>query len=360
MKTKKSKTLFALRKGFTLLLSICLAVTAIAAAGSISASAETNTIQKRALAVSAPLSSGDWFANNANAFEKAFEHIGVPTETFISTVGTKESIFSAIQSAFSGSDENDINYLLLSSHGSAEGMALNPFVTYAEIRECLDSIPGDFIVMVSCCGSGGAITASSLSEQNEVTSEDSDFTSEAIMNAFLFGSPDGVMPMSGELADSPKYTVFCSTAANETAYAFSNHVCSYAVRGWLFSTGYDAYTDTFIAVTTDTNNDEIITASEFHMGAYDYVTPIFENDEHPQHPCYYSRYECISVIYSDYPLGDITMDNCINDDDLQAIRNILVHIGTYTDRQMQLADLNGDGNVNLQDLTAMRKYLADF
>lgn len=359
MKTKKSKTRFVLKKGFALLLSLCLAVSAMAAVGSISASAETDTIEKRALAISAPPSEGQWFSNNAIAFKKAFEHIGVTTDTFISTVGTKQSIFSAIQSAFGDSDNNDMNYLLLSSHGSAEGMALNPWVTYSEIRDYLDTIPGYFIVMVSCCGSGGAITSNSVSGATEVASEESDFTSDSVMNEFLYGSADGVVTEGGELANSPKYTVFCSTSANEVAYG-DRYKCSYAVRGWLFSTGYDAFSDNFIDVNTDSNGDGIISAREFHNGAYEYVVPMNELRKDPQHPCYYSRYECISVVYSDYPLGDVTMDNCINDDDLDKLRKYLTHWFDFTDREKQLADLNADGKVNLMDLTCMRKYLANY
>lgn len=347
MKTKKSKTLFALRKGFALLLSICLAVTTIAAAGSISASAETNTIVKRGLAVVSP--SDTFFSNDATAYKTALEHLGIGTTKYVNTSETKEAVVAAINSAFSGSDDNDINYLLLEGHGNIPIIDLHPVFYYSEIREILDEIPGHFVVMIMACHSGSAIDTTAAQSVSNISETD---IAQSIIDSFLFSDDGETVAASGALADSSKYTVFCSSLSSELSWAYVGGY-SMAMLAWANAIGYNPSNGNYVQW-NDTNNDNVLVPSEIHDFAYDYTLSLRDD----QHMCYYSKYSFDSVFYVDYPLGDITMDNCINDDDLQAIRNILARIGTYTERQMQLADLSGDGKVNLSDLTAMRKYLA--
>ena len=353
MKTKKSKTRFVLKKGFALLLSLCLAVSAMAAVGSISASAETDTIEKRGLAVVSP--SDSFFSNDATAYKTALEHLGISTTKYVNTAQTKAAVVSAINSAFSGSDDNDINYLLLEGHGNVPIINLHPIFNYSEIREILDAIPGHFVVMIMACYSGSAIDTNATRAVSSVSDTN---TAQSIMDSFLFSTNSEVAASSGEvaassgvLADSAKYTVFCSSLSSEVSWAYRDNY-SIAMLAWANALGYNPSSGNYTQW-NDTNNDNVLVPSEIHNYAYNYTQNLHDD----QHMCYYSMYPFESVFYQDYPLGDVTMDNCINDDDVLKIRKHIAKQFDLTPREKQLADVNFDSKVNMLDVLNIRKFL---
>lgn len=74
------------------------------------------------------------------------------------------------------------------------------------------------------------------------------------------------------------------------------------------------------------------------------------------------RYTCQVADVTTEPTGvlrgDINGDGDVTINDLLAMRQYLAGNITLTDSQMQAADLNKDNDVTINDLLAMRQYLA--
>ena len=62
----------------------------------------------------------------------------------------------------------------------------------------------------------------------------------------------------------------------------------------------------------------------------------------------------------DNAIGDTNLDGNININDVTAIQRHLAEIELLTEVQLDLADTNGDGEINISDATHLQKYLAGF
>lgn len=72
----------------------------------------------------------------------------------------------------------------------------------------------------------------------------------------------------------------------------------------------------------------------------------------------YAKQE-ITVKGSEAVLGDVNGDENINAQDVQMIRNYILEKTTLTEAQMNAADVNKDGKVNAQDVQKLRNYLME-
>ena len=77
----------------------------------------------------------------------------------------------------------------------------------------------------------------------------------------------------------------------------------------------------------------------------------------------------ITVTYNDfsatfavnvYALGDTNLDGRINICDITAIQRHLAETEPFSDEQLALADTNGDGAVTIDDATHLQMYLAEY
>ena len=66
------------------------------------------------------------------------------------------------------------------------------------------------------------------------------------------------------------------------------------------------------------------------------------------------------LINRENQIGDTNLDGNININDVTAIQRHLADIELLTDEQIALADTNGDGNVDITDATHLQKYLAEY
>ena len=64
--------------------------------------------------------------------------------------------------------------------------------------------------------------------------------------------------------------------------------------------------------------------------------------------------------FSQYKLGDINFDGHVNVNDVTALQRHLANIMILTSDQLAVADANGDGVVDINDATHLQKYLAEF
>ena len=61
-----------------------------------------------------------------------------------------------------------------------------------------------------------------------------------------------------------------------------------------------------------------------------------------------------------FQIGDTNLDGIINIRDVTAIQRHIAEIELFTEEQLSLADTNGDGVVDINDATHLQKYLAEF
>ena len=66
------------------------------------------------------------------------------------------------------------------------------------------------------------------------------------------------------------------------------------------------------------------------------------------------------VVYSADDVGDTNLDGYININDVTAIQRHLADIELLTDEQLAVADANGDGVVDINDATYLQMYLAEY
>lgn len=59
-------------------------------------------------------------------------------------------------------------------------------------------------------------------------------------------------------------------------------------------------------------------------------------------------------------IGDTNLDSRINVNDVTAIQRHLADLETFTEEQLTVADTNGDGNVDIADATHLQMYLAEY
>ena len=118
----------------------------------------------------------------------------VTRATDLSNQGLKD----AISSTFAGADDNDVSLLYIGTHGATGfasgekagrltmiGESGKEYMTIKELADCLNEIPGTFIVILDSCGSGAAI----LETSNAVGGEDgfdADAFNEAAISAFEY------------------------------------------------------------------------------------------------------------------------------------------------------------------------------
>ena len=59
-------------------------------------------------------------------------------------------------------------------------------------------------------------------------------------------------------------------------------------------------------------------------------------------------------------LGDATMDGKVDINDATALQRFVAEFEAPTERQKELGDVNRDGKVDVQDATMIQRYIAEF
>ncbi len=72
--------------------------------------------------------------------------------------------------------------------------------------------------------------------------------------------------------------------------------------------------------------------------------------------------DSVSIEYQEpkYQIADTNLDGNINVRDVTAIQRHLADLETFTEEQLAVADTNGDGNVDIADATHLQMYLAEY
>jgi len=179
---------------------------------------------------------------------------------------TEVQIKSAILSAFAGATENDVSLFYYSGHGmtSADEEQVgslvgvdSSYITAAELRSCLDAIPGRKIVIIDACHSGKLIGKSTA---GNTTAADAFNTS--FISAFSWRSRTN-------LAAGGYYVM---TAAHSSEYSYeatlgnnmSMGVFTYCLA---LGCGYNHMTGSLGSRTADADNDGVVNFYEAYVFA---------------------------------------------------------------------------------------------
>ncbi|HSK69699.1 MAG TPA: caspase family protein, partial [Candidatus Limnocylindria bacterium] len=131
-------------------------------------------------------------------------------------------ITSAISSAFSGADDDDISLFYYSGHGVTDtgtyagalvGVDIS-YLTTAQLASALSKVPGTVIVILDSCGSGAVIqskNATGAATAQEAVSQNPAAFNSAVLSAF-----SGFTAKSAEMATGSKFKVItaCSIATS--------------------------------------------------------------------------------------------------------------------------------------------------
>ena len=147
---------------------------------------------------------------------------------------------SAIKSAFSGADSNDVSLFFIATHGvtdvasgtyagelvtiGADGS--EEYMTLSELATCLKAVPGKVIVLLGSCGSGAAIISNGDGEVRFVPNYSDEAALQfcgAAIEAFaaadeLLPNEDGVAN-TGEFRES-KFYVMTAAAHQESSWGY--------------------------------------------------------------------------------------------------------------------------------------------
>ncbi len=139
---------------------------------------------------------------------------------------TANGILSAIPSAFSGADADDVSLFYYSGHGVvSEGTYAGAlvgvditYVTTAMLHSALSQVPGTVIVLLDSCGSGAAIQSKSMAvtggaETPPVVADSPGTFNSAVVSAFA-----GMTARSAEMGTGSKFKVITACAIATSAW----------------------------------------------------------------------------------------------------------------------------------------------
>lgn len=177
-----------------------------------------------------------------------------PYDVSVRTDLSADGICAAIRSTFGNAREQDVSLFFYSGHGAYPDGALcgvdDTYLPAAQLRACLDEIPGRKIVLVDACHSGALIGKSTASTSNSA------FIS-SFMSAFRSVS------RSTNLAASQYYVITAAHSSETSAEmydgtryfgAFTTALARGCGYDYLFAAPCENY--------ADTNQDGVITLQE--------------------------------------------------------------------------------------------------
>lgn len=200
-------------------------------------------------------------ANSVNAVGNTLENLSFDGSLFsVDTLqdASRDKVIAAIRNTFKDASDRDLSLFYITCHGYyADGitflqMADGSVLTAAELELALRSVPGEVVVMIDCCGSGGAIARSSTPD-DILSGIVTIFQGNAGSSAFL----------------SSKYKVIASAALEQDSYRVSFDetageagMATVFARALCEALGWDIDTASRSAMRADVNYDNSVTFTE--------------------------------------------------------------------------------------------------
>ena len=219
---------------------------------------------------------------------------------------SRSAIQSAIKSAFSGADSNDVSFFFIATHGVVDiatgseagelvtiekAGVTDGYLTLKDLATWLKAVPGKIIVVLGSCGSGAAIVSNgNCAFQLDASGESDAFFTEAVIRTFEEADKSVYRdePNTGEFRDS-KFYVLTAAAHQESSWGTESYSLNffpyYFVQGSCFvDDGLLTYSDgTHIPAGTmlaDDDGNKIITLNEIYEFCYDMAYGPYNGSEY--------------------------------------------------------------------------------
>ncbi|MFQ7233281.1 MAG: hypothetical protein ACLRPU_00280 [Enterococcus hulanensis] len=185
-------------------------------------SAFSGSLERRAVYLERDRTAQQSFVGTRMAEEEFSNRVDSYTEyQIIDTYNDKQTVINRIDAMFSKSKKEDINYLIINSHGDPNGIV---DFSYYELKNILDKYDGHFVIVISACHSGGAIEVFSEPKKNV----------------------------------NSTYNIYCSSAKNQYSFSMENGYAFFLANYFQDSLPNNYFSQLY----ADTNSDNVITASE--------------------------------------------------------------------------------------------------
>ena len=226
---------------------------------------------------------------------------------------TADGIKNAVAAAFAGAGENDISLFYYSGHGNIDGSLLGSDLqglTPAELRACLDTIPGRKVVIVDACYSGTLIQdaaeeqtdsepsmavvggetgngteAAAAENSNAAEAADSDSFTSSFLEAFSGGETQGRrLRARGALQNSSYFVMASCQASEESEEGYitsggSGRYMGYFTYALCAGCGWDGVANRECESLADANADGVVSFAE----AFGYASAWAEGRNAKQH-----------------------------------------------------------------------------
>ena len=186
----------------------------------------------------------------------------------------KRGLEGMFQRAFASATPSSYSYIYINCHGNTKGLNMamdgdrTTMVTYKELRQMLEKIPGTKVLFIESCHSGASIAARSMKPQTE-TAETAEQVNRAVIQAFA-ESPRVCTRRMGELR-RPQFRVLAACEKDQSAWGRGDDKGNIFTRAWCWALGIDPETlaerPYFPA---DRDNDSFVTLDDLvaYTGTY--------------------------------------------------------------------------------------------
>ncbi|MEG1954373.1 MAG: caspase family protein, partial [Hydrogenoanaerobacterium sp.] len=198
-------------------------------------------------------------------------------ETTMSIAKTMDTFIAKVKEAYSGSDEDDINYFYYSGHSESDGddsedseLSVNTLtdIPSGQLKAILDRCPGTYIIVLDTCFSGA------MASKNAGP----DFADDFARTFRNGGSARGAFEDGSVNAD--KYKLLLSSS--HYTLSFQSKKYGYHTLSTVLGAGQSYTNDSYNAYPADENNDKTVTLSEIYK--WDRATNVTSNVRaYPEH-----------------------------------------------------------------------------
>ncbi|MEG2876377.1 MAG: caspase family protein, partial [Hydrogenoanaerobacterium sp.] len=222
--------------------------------------------------VGAMLAKSDQFDSNEKNIVK------FDVETTMSIAKTMDTFIAKVKEAYSGSDEDDINYFYYSGHSGSDGkdgedsqLSVNTLtdIPSGQLKAILDRCPGTYIIVLDTCFSGA------MASKNAGP----DFANDFARTFRSGGSARGAFEDGSVNAD--KYKLLLSSSHYTVSYQIREKY-GFHTLSTVLGAGQSYKNDSYNAYPADENNDKTVTLSEIYK--WDRATNVTSNVRaYPEH-----------------------------------------------------------------------------
>ena len=257
-------------------------------------------------------------AANRTIMENMFKRNCI-TPTSIHNV-TLDVLKSTIEETFKDATDATYSYIYINCHGSTNGLWLymngdeTGFLSFVDLRDILDEIPGTKVLLIESCHSGASITPrSTLRKKINTTRDDLKAFNQSIISAFKPRAKAAIATRSATVKNAAlrdgEFKVITACLAAENAWG--NPSGNRFTKHWAKGCGWDWENNRNQDRAADTNGDNLVSLPDLVAYSKHEVIPQNENGqvvEYDQDDACYPEND-LDPVFGDRPLS--TRDDAI-------------------------------------------------